>query len=202
MLDDLTADDTASLIYFGILGLVLVVTFFALWRGQMGRFIYSAAVWIAIFGALIVGYNTFKDYLPEGGFEMPRQAVVAEGDGTTIEVPVGFDGHYHLTLGINGTPVEFVVDTGATNLVLSMADAERIGLVADELKFFGRALTANGEVRTANVRLDEVTLGNLTDRNVPAVVNAGEMRGSLLGMSYLSSFGKIEIEDRTLRLTR
>ena len=66
----------------------------------------------------------------------------------------------------------------------------------------GRAQTANGEVRTASVRINEVILGNMLDRNVPALVNSGEMDTSLLGMSYLQKFSRIEIADNTLVLER
>jgi aspartyl protease family protein len=124
-------------------------------------------------------------------------------DGATvIEVPRERDGHYHMTLGVNGAPIRFIVDTGATDLVLSREDAARAGLDLDELRYFGRAFTANGEVRTAQVRLDEVRVGEIVDTFVPAVVNEGDMRVSLLGMSYLQEFGRIEIADDTLRLVR
>ena len=191
----MTGDDTASLIYLGLLGGVLLVALIASRRGQGMRLIYNGAVWVLIFGLLVVGYNAWQD-------TAPRQAVIAEGDGGAVEVPLGRDGHYHLTLDVNGVPVPFVVDTGASAMVLTQEDARRVGLDPSDLNYLGRAFTANGEVRTADVRLEEVRLGNLVDRNVPAVVNGGEMRGSLLGMSYLGSFGRIEIEDGVLRLTR
>ncbi|MBM2577494.1 TIGR02281 family clan AA aspartic protease [Jannaschia sp. Os4] len=193
---DLSGDDTATLLYMGLLGFVLVLAFAAAWRGSAAKLVYNLAIWVAAFGGLVVAYNWYQEQA------VPRQAVIAEGDGGSIEVPVRRDGHYHLTLEIDGVPVEFVVDTGASNLVLTMQDAERIGIDPTELRFFGRAMTANGEVRTADVRLDEVRLGGLVDRNVPAVVNGGEMPGSLMGMSYLGSFGRIEIADGVLRLTR
>ena len=102
-----------------------------------------------------------------------------------MEVPRAFDGHYYLTLDLNGVPVDFVVDTGATDMVLTRADAARIGLDPDALAYTGVAGTANGQVRTARVRLDEVSLGGILDRNLPASVNEGVMDTSLLGMSYL-----------------
>jgi aspartyl protease family protein len=103
---------------------------------------------------------------------------------------------------VNGTPVDFVVDTGATDMVLSREDAARIGLDPGDLAYTGIASTANGQVRTARVRLDEVSLGGITDRGVTASVNAGEMSGSLLGMSYLHRFERIEIANGRLILER
>lgn len=129
----------------------------------------------------------------------PQQVLTASG---ALEVPLGPDGHYHMTLGINGAPIRFVVDTGATDLVLSQDDARRAGIEPDTLAYLGRAQTANGTVPMAQVRLETVTLGETVERNVPASVNGGEMFGSLLGMSYLSRFGRISIENNRLTLER
>ena len=76
------------------------------------------------------------------------------------------------------------------------------GIDIDRLIYSGRATTANGEVRTASVRLDEVALAGAVDRDLRAVVNGGEMRESLLGMSYLSRFERIEIAEGRLVLER
>jgi aspartyl protease family protein len=112
------------------------------------------------------------------------------------------DGHYYISAEVNGASIRFVVDTGATDLVLSQEDAVRAGLDLDALQYSGRANTANGVVRTAFVELDTVRLGTAQDRNVRAVVNEGEMDGSLLGMGYLQKWGRIEIADGELILTR
>ena len=109
---------------------------------------------------------------------------------------------YYLTLKVNDADVRFVVDTGATDIVLSRDDAVRAGVDVDTLDFLGRASTANGEVSTASVRLDRIALGPVEDRNVHAVVTSGEMFGSLLGMGYLQHWGNISIAHDTLTLTR
>jgi aspartyl protease family protein len=103
---------------------------------------------------------------------------------------------------VNGEPVRFVVDTGATQIVLSKSDARRVGLDVDDLVYLGRAYTANGEVRTAPVKLDTVSIGPIKDSNVRAVVNDGAMEGSLLGMEYLQRFSSVEIGGGKLILTR
>ena len=117
-------------------------------------------------------------------------------------MPRGPNGHYFLLAEVNGAPVRFVLDTGATSLVLTKADAEAAGLDLDELQYYSRAMTANGEVRTAPVRLDSITLGPVTDTDVSAVVNEGEMTNSLMGMTYLQRWGRIEIAGDTLTLVR
>jgi aspartyl protease family protein len=130
---------------------------------------------------------------------MPRQSFVGAEE---VIVPRAPDGHYYLTLDVNETPIEFVIDTGASQIVLSQRDARSVGLDPSDLRFLGSANTANGVVQTAPVRLSTVALGPIIDQNVPAVVNGGQMDGSLLGMSYLSGFSGISIRNDELILTR
>ena len=129
----------------------------------------------------------------------PRQSVLA--DGSTIEVPRGPGGHYFLRVDVNGTPVDFIVDTGATDVVLTLEDARSVGLDPDNLPFLGSARTANGPVKTAFTTVDTMALGPLRYDRVRVAVNGGEMEESLLGMSFLSRFDKIEISGDALRLT-
>ncbi len=166
-------------------------------RGALATLFRHAAMWVLIFGTIVVGFSLWTD---TSFGTIPRQATFAS-DGR-IEIPRGIDGHYHATLDINGVPVPFVVDTGASDVVLSRQDAQRIGIDLDNMVFTGIANTANGQVKTAKVRLEQVELGDIRDTYVPAVVNNGEMRGSLLGMSYLNRFDHIEITDGKLVLTR
>ena len=189
--------DTGHLVYLVILGIAVVGWFVAENRQSLGRTLRTGLAWAFIFLGVIAGYGLWGDIRDDVA---PRQTVFT--DQARVEVPRAFDGHYYLTLALNGVPVDFVVDTGATDMVLSRADAARIGLDPDRLAFTGIAGTANGEVRTARVRLDEVSLGAITDRNVPASVNAGEMDTSLLGMSYLQRFSRIEIANGRLLLER
>ncbi|WP_372887870.1 TIGR02281 family clan AA aspartic protease, partial [Shimia sp.] len=92
--------------------------------------------------------------------------------------------------------------TGASEIVLSRADARRAGFDVDRLPYYGRAFTANGEVRTAPVTLRELRLGEMVDTGVAASVNGGQLEQSLLGMSYLQRFSEIRISGGTLSLLR
>ncbi|WP_370401613.1 retropepsin-like aspartic protease family protein [Sulfitobacter sp. JB4-11] len=190
--------ETGRLIYLIALLAMVVGWFWVQARGDgWNKTLQHAAVWGMIFvgGAAAVGL--WQDISRDTG---SPQMVMADGD--QIVVPRARDGHYYLTLEINDTPIRFVVDTGATDMVLTQADATRVGLDPESLNYLGRANTANGEVRTAFVRLDEVVLGGVQDQNVPAVVNEGQMAGSLLGMGYLQRWGRIEIAGGELILTR
>ena len=192
-------DQTMRLVYLGLIGGVVGGYFLLANRHRMGLMLQQAAIWALIFVGGVLVYGVWDDVAQTA---VPRQVVMTDDGATVVEVPRSRDGHYHMVLEINGEPVRLVVDTGATDLVLTQADAERVGIDPASLRYLGRAFTANGEVRTADVRLDRVALGGLADRDVRAVVNEGAMSQSLLGMSYLQEFGRIEIADDTLRLTR
>lgn len=186
----------ARLAYLGLLLVAVAGWFVAENRLSAGKTLRTAMVWGLIFLGLIAGYGLWGDIRQD---VMPRQSVISDG---VIEVPRGVDGHYHLTLRLNDVPVDFIVDTGASEIVLTREDAARVGLDPAEMAFTGRAITANGTVSTARARVDEVTLGPIVDRNVPVSVNNGEMFGSLLGMSYLHQFDRIEISNGRLLLER
>ena len=86
--------------------------------------------------------------------------------------------------------------------MLTPQDAGRAGIDVAGLNYNSRAMTANGMVQTASIRLDRVVLGDIEDRQVPAVVNGAPMQESLLGMSYLNRFDRIAIEDGQMVLSR
>ena len=192
----MSGDDLGSLAFLGLMGLAIAGSYFVSQRGNMGKVAQQVAIWGLIFVGVIAAYGMWGDI--ERNF-VTRQSI---GDGNQIIVPRSADGHYYLELTINGQPIDFVVDTGATQLVLTQSDAKRIGFDPGSLRYFGSANTANGVVRTAQVQLDEVVLGPIVDRNVPAVVNGGEMAGSLLGMTYLGLFESLEIRSNELVLTK
>ena len=193
----MTSDQTASMIYLGLLAMVIGSYVVVASRRNIGRSLRHAALWVLIFLGVIVAYGLWQDIR---GTVIPRQSVFA--DQGRIEVPMARDGHYYMTIGVNGVPVEFVVDTGASEIVLSHEDAARAGVEVDSLNYLGTANTANGQVRTAQVRLKEVDLGGIVDRNVTALVNSGDMFGSLLGMAYLNRFAEVSFGGGRMVLTR
>jgi len=123
---------------------------------------------------------------------MPRQETRAELPAVpaeawnSIALERDASGHYRVEASVNGLPVDFLVDTGASQVVLSPADAARLGFRADRLRFSGRASTANGMVALAPMKLRELRIGQLSRRGVDAMVNGAEMPSSLLGMSFLA----------------
>lgn len=193
----MTSWDWGNLAYLALLGAVLAFWFWAQNRASLGRMLQQAIAWGLIFVGAIAVVGLWDDIRRTA---RPGLAVVS--DAGRVEVPQARDGHYYLTVLVNGTPVEFMVDTGASQVVLTEADAGRIGLDTADLAFVGRAMTANGEVQTAPVRLRTVELGPVIERNLRAFVNRGEMDKSLLGMSWLQRWQRIEITGGALVLIR
>ena len=171
--------------------------YFVSGRKNHGETARAAALWVFIFLGVIVAYGLWSDVRHT---VLPRQTVSAETG--LIEVPRRADGHFYMTLDINDVPIEFVVDTGATEVVLSEQDARRVGLDPEMLIYSGRASTANGVVRTARVRREDVSGSGVDEGILRASVNEGELRTSLLGMTYLERFERIEIRGDRLILER
>ncbi|TNC72598.1 retropepsin-like aspartic protease family protein [Rubellimicrobium roseum] len=196
----MSADDTASLLYLGLLLVLLTGSYLVVSRGRLGQVLTQAALWVLIFLGVIAAFGLWPEI--RSAVVPTQQALVSPQGGQAIAVPRAMNGHYYLTLDVNGTPVVFTVDTGATDLVLSRDDARRVGIDPDGLAYLGLAGTANGQVRTARITLDEVRLEGITDQDVPAVVTEGDLGSSLLGMTYLHLFSRLEIANGEMILTR
>lgn len=162
-------------------------------RERMGQALRMALAWGLIIVGIMAGYGLWTDIRRD---VMPMQEI---GEAGTVEVPRAADGHYYLTLLIDGEAVPFMVDTGASGMVLGAPDAARLGIDPQDLQFLGQASTANGVVRTARVTLDRVELGPFRNDNFHAYVTEGDMDQSLLGMDYLGQF-RMEFSDGKLIL--
>ena len=111
-------------------------------------------------------------------------------------------GHFVIDAEVNGVPVRFLVDTGASDVTLTPHDAGRLGFDLQQLRFNRTYRTANGTVQGASVRLGSVAIGPISLQNVRASVNAADMDLSLLGMSFLSRLSSYEVANGTLTLRR
>ncbi|MDO9526423.1 MAG: TIGR02281 family clan AA aspartic protease [Gemmobacter sp.] len=190
-------DNLPRIIYLVILSAAVGAWVMVEYRGRMGQMMRAAAAWGLIFIGVAAGYGLWADLRTELA---PRQTVIAE-EGR-IELPRAQDGHYYLTLTIQDTPVRFMIDTGASTVVLSDRDSERLGIDRTKLAFTGSARTANGTIRTARITLDNVALDGIPEGRLPAWVGDGPLDVSLLGMDYLSRFARVEIARDRLILHR
>lgn len=196
----LDSDQITQLIYLGVLAAVLLSYFVVSRQTGIGTFLRHSFLWGIIFVGVSSAYGLWQDVA-----RTRASSVTVSGSGEVV-IRAARDGHFHVTLMINAVPVKLIVDTGATQLVLSQADAARIGLDPDSLPYLGQGRTANGIVGLARVVLADVVLQAddlvIRDTDVPAFVNDGELDVSLLGMGYLRRFASITIESDRLVLER
>lgn len=127
--------------------------------------------------------------------DMPLQLMAV------TELKANERGHFVTAVAINNRPVEALVDTGASAVALSYEDAERVGLKPRNLTFDVPVSTANGLARAAKVLLREVEVENVRVQDVQGLVlPEGAMRGTLLGMTFLSRLKSFSVENGRLIL--
>ena len=169
---------------------------------RLARGLRHAALWLALGILLAVGYSyrfELSDVVDRLGGELIPYAAVTTGDGA-LRVRAQRDGHFYVDTRVDGREVRFLVDTGASVVALSPADAERIGVDRARLDFSRRLQTAGGIVRAAPVVIRTLELGDIRLTNVRALVNEKRMPFSLLGINALERLSSYEVRDGTLTL--
>ena len=185
----------ALLVFVG--GLVLV-----LFRERLSQALEAILFWTVVGLLLVVGY-TYR-------FELRDVAdrVIAElmpghvaGHGRDVQVVRGNSGDFAVVAHINGARIPMVLDTGASSVVLTQEAAKAAGLPIEVLNYTVNVDTANGRTRAAPVTLDRLAVGGLTERAVPAlVVQSGQLKNNLLGMSFLNRLASWEVRGDKLRM--
>ncbi len=199
----LTQPQFAQLIVFVILAIVFAAGAFSR-RQRFSTIVANVAVWAGIFVAALVGYTYREDIKGVAaqvfGELSPTSAVVDSRNGTAT-FRRGGDGHFLVASTVNGSQMPLLFDTGASAVVLSYADARRAGIDVAGLNFDTPVTTANGTGRAAMVTIEEMDIGGIKRRNVPAfVADRGALNGSLLGMTFLSTLSRYSVAGDKLEL--
>lgn len=164
--------------------------------------------WIIIGGclaALVVGITSREAEKPapaqtKTSYSAHRPAPHSAAYADEVVVRRREDGHFWVEADINGVVIPFLIDTGASQVILSPADADRLGLYLTANDYTQAFDTANGMVRAAPVTLGELRVGQLRVSNVAASVNGAPLRQSLLGMSFLGRLESFSYEGDELIL--
>lgn len=139
---------------------------------QSGSFARAALIWLLIASVIGTGH-VFRRELGGFGDRIAANLGAAQGQGYALDQGLAFeraqDGHYYVAAEINDQRIVFLVDTGASAVVLSPADASRLGIEVSQRDFTGVAVTANGEIPVAPVTLDQVSVGPIAISNVRAL---------------------------------
>jgi len=184
----LSVDDFGSLAYKLAILVFLGAAVLTMFRERFTQTITAALLWVVVGLVLVIGYS----YRFELGNVADR--VMAElipghviSHGRTVEVARTNSGDFDISARVNGVHVPMVLDTGASSVVLTQQDAKAIGLPLEVLNYTVSIDTANGRTRAAQVTLDRLAVGGLEERSVEAlIVQPGQLRTSLLGMSFLN----------------
>jgi aspartyl protease family protein len=164
------------------------------------------ALWasIAVAGYLAITENWFggERQLPEvaAAPATPPPAGARRQVGNSLTLTADPSGHYFVTAHVNGAPIRFLVDTGASIIALTPKDAQAAGFDRDQLDFNRPVHTANGTVKFAPVNLREIRLGALSLHDIDAAVMGAPGGISLLGMNFLKQLDSYEIRDGKLTI--
>ncbi len=137
---------------------------------------------------------------PELRAPSAASATLGGAEGSAAQIVKDSDGHFWAQASVDGKAVRFLVDTGATAVSLSMADAQRLGIDTSKLNYDYNVITADGRTRAASVKLASVAIAGAKVRDVDALVIEKGLENSLLGMSYLGRLSRFEATPNSLIL--
>jgi aspartyl protease family protein len=151
--------------------------------------IFFAAMLLAV-GVLVARLADRSVHAPAAPSAMAAQPVpepAGSSNSRSVVLSRGNGGHFWTDARVDGRRLEFVVDTGASQIALRASDAALLGIHPTQRDYSIKVATANGVTRAALVQLSMVEIGNVVVRDVPALVHAeGALGVNLLGMSFLS----------------
>lgn len=204
-------DRLASLLFLGILGTAIIAGSLSNVKEGLGtwrKLFRDAMLWVLIILLLMVGY-TYRYQLQDFGATLtagiiPGSPISSTSSQGKEQVTLIKDrsGQYRAKLSVDRNVIEFLIDTGASAIVLSNKDAIAAGVNSKKLRFNVLVSTANGETRAARYRFNEFILGGIKRKNVAVLIaDKGDLDVSLLGMTFLGTLSGFQITGDRLILT-
>lgn len=206
---DLDNERTVRLMVLVGFFLVVVLNLLPRYGTQMPSAVRDLAIWAVIVGALVGGYTyrtELKGMANRVLFELsPPGSVFRLDDGSEGEGAIRLrrrpEGQFLARTTVNDEPLNMLVDTGASSVTLTAADARRVGIDIKALAYTVAVSTANGQAYAAPVRLKRIAIGSIVKRDVDALVaKPGVLGQSLLGMSFLRRLRSYEFQGDFLTL--
>ncbi len=176
-----------------------------LWRARSirpTRLLRHGALWLGIIAVLALGY-AYREEIAE----VPQRLAIAFGTGRPVvtaphELVISQDGEgvFQVVGQVNGQPVRFMIDTGASETVLAPQDAQRLGVDVSGLSFDVLSETANGKGYGAPYLARTLEVGPIRLTGFKMEINKAPMSSSLLGLSFLRRLDSFEIRGGKLYL--
>ena len=179
------------------------------YRGRAGQAVRDLLTWSGMALLLVAGYSYREELFSFGHrviYELlpPGSALRSDTqiDGEhSVKIRRRPDGHFIARTRANGVALTMLIDTGASTVVLKPADAQRLGIETDKLRYTVPVQTANGTTYAAHVRLRTLTLGPISLNDVEALVaRPNALKENLLGMSFLGRLRSYEFTGDMLTL--
>ncbi|MGE0087444.1 MAG: TIGR02281 family clan AA aspartic protease [Desulfococcaceae bacterium] len=199
-------EDSGEILYALVMAAFVTYLIAGSWNrlgnAEIRRFIRHGLLWIVIFAVFALGHSyrfelaRVRDRVL--GNIIPGRTVYSEPGKMVFQISP--DGHFYIRAEVDGVPVRFLADTGATDIVLSPKTARRIGFDPEKLRFDRIYQTANGQGRGASVILKRMKIGDLNMENIDASVNESAINESLLGMSFFNRLKAYTVKDGLLTI--
>src|SRR5665213_810649 len=133
--------------------------------------------------------------------QSPDQPMQSSAGQHRMALSSGRDGHFHVDARVNGRHTDFVVDTGATLVILRETDAAMSGIRPMRSEYTAVVSTANGKINAARAKLERIEIGDISVYDVPTLVLPDEaLSQNLLGIAFLSKLRRYEVADGRLLL--
>jgi aspartyl protease family protein len=160
--------------------------------------------------AALVAGGYLAHFADKAVVEVPSQAAAVQSSDQPqqssagqhrVALESGRDGHFRVDARVNGRHTDFVVDTGATLVILRETDAAMIGIRPMRSEYTAVVSTANGKINAARAKLERIEIGDISAYDVPALVLPDEaLSQNLLGVAFLSKLRRYEVADGRLVL--
>lgn len=197
--------------FAGLVALSLIALSFGFRALQSGAInsvtLRNLAIWLAIFAGLIAIYpNRFNlqnlaSSATLGLVPASPQSSLGNDGSNVVNIGRSNSGQFEVESSVNNSQVRFLVDTGASGIVLSWQDAQAAGIDVEALSFDVGTSTANGDALAARARIDEMMVGTIIRRNMRAFVSQeGKLDQSLLGMEFLNSLSSYKVKQDEMTL--
>ena len=191
-------------LYIAQIALVLAVIVFSVAKNGVDiKFVLSATIrWLFVALVLLSGYSyryALQSYYQTILGQIAPSVAVEQRDGSVV-FHASSNGHFQINAEVNGATVSFLLDTGATRVALTAADATRAGFDVNALEYNVSISTANGSALFAAVTIPEIKVGPIVVCNVDAYIGKSGLDSSLLGMSFLSRLKEYEVTQNTLTM--